>query len=99
MLRSRALFTTEWSSPKARSHKERVQAMSDEYNHLNESAREALKLSIEERIARIRAARWIGYTRAREILDQLEDLLTHPKKHRMPNLLISGATHNTKPMR
>jgi len=72
--------------------------MSDEYKHLNESAREALKLSIEDRIARLRAPRWIGYTRAKEILDQLEELLTHPKKHRMPNLLIYGDTNNGKSM-
>ncbi len=72
--------------------------MSDEYAHLNEVAREALKLSNEDRIARIRSARWIGYTRAREILEQLKDLLTHPKKHRMPNLLIYGDTNNGKTM-
>jgi hypothetical protein len=72
--------------------------MNDEYKHLNESAREALKLPIEERIARLRAPRWIGYTRAKEILDQLEELLTHPKKHRMPNLLIYGDTNNGKSM-
>jgi Cdc6-like AAA superfamily ATPase len=70
----------------------------NEYKHLNDSAREALKLSKEERINRIRSARWIGYTRAKEILDQLEDLLTHPKKHRMPNLLIYGDTNNGKTM-
>ena len=72
--------------------------MSDEYAHLNDAAREALKLTNEDRIARIRAARWIGYTRAREILEQLEELLTHPKKHRMPNLLLYGDTNNGKTM-
>ncbi|MGA9997418.1 MAG: TniB family NTP-binding protein [Pyrinomonadaceae bacterium] len=70
----------------------------NEYKHLNESAREALKLSNEERIAWIRGARWVGYTRAKEILDQLEDLLTHLKKHRMLNLLIYGDTNNGKTM-
>jgi DNA polymerase III delta prime subunit len=72
--------------------------MSDEYAHLNDAAKEALKLTNEDRIARIRAARWIGYTRAREILEQLEELLTHPKKHRMPNLLLYGDTNNGKTM-
>src|SRR5918912_1003967 len=72
--------------------------MSDEYTHLNERAKEALKLSTQERIAYIRQERWIGYTRAKEILDQLEDLLTHPKKHRMPNLLLYGDTNNGKTM-
>lgn len=72
--------------------------MNDEYAHLNDRAREALKLTNEERIARILATRWIGYTRAKEILEQLEDLLTHPKTHRMPNLLIYGDTHSGKTM-
>lgn len=72
--------------------------MSDEYGHLNEAAKQALQLSTEDRIAKIRAPRWIGYTRAKEILDELEDLLTYPKKHRMPNLLLYGDTNNGKTM-
>lgn len=72
--------------------------MSTEATHLNEAARAALELSNVERIARIRGARWIGYTRAREILDKMEELLTHPKQHRMPNLLIYGDTNNGKTM-
>lgn len=72
--------------------------MSEDLSHLGEKAREALKLSDRERINRIRSARWIRYTRAEEILDKLEDLLTHPKKHRMPNLLIVGDTNNGKTM-
>lgn len=67
-------------------------------SHLKDGAKEALKLSKEERIHRIRSARWIGYTRARQILEKLEDLLTHPKKHRMPNLLVVGNTNNGKTM-
>ncbi|HEY0003840.1 MAG TPA: TniB family NTP-binding protein [Pyrinomonadaceae bacterium] len=70
----------------------------DEYTHLGDSAKEALKLPLEERIQRIRKARWIKYTRAEEILDKMENLLTHPKTHRMPNLLIYGDTNNGKTM-
>jgi hypothetical protein len=51
-----------------------------------------------ERIERIRASRWIGYPRAKAILDKLEDLLIYPKTHRMPNLLIVGETNNGKTM-
>jgi hypothetical protein len=69
-----------------------------EYKHLNDGAREALTLPTEERISRVRRARWIKYTRAEEILDQLEELLTHPKQHRMPNLLLYGDTNNGKTM-
>lgn len=72
--------------------------MSHEVNHLNEQAKAALELEDKERIDRVRSARWIGYTRAKHILDKLEELFTHPKKHRMPNLLIVGSTNNGKTM-
>ena len=52
--------------------------------HLSDSARAALDLS-EARIERVRRPRWIGYTRAKQLLDTLEDLFTHPKTHRMPS--------------
>ncbi|MCP9493371.1 MAG: TniB family NTP-binding protein [Pyrinomonadaceae bacterium MAG19_C2-C3] len=67
-------------------------------HHLSGTAREALTLSDEERINRIHNARWIGYTRAAEILAKLDDLLSFPKKHRMPNLLLVGDTNNGKTM-
>lgn len=72
--------------------------MSWEASHLSEQSRAALDLDDSERIDRVRRARWIGYSRAKEILDKLEDLLTHPKQHRMPNLLIVGDTNNGKSM-
>jgi type II secretory pathway predicted ATPase ExeA len=65
---------------------------------LNDTARAALELSNEERIHHINSEHWIGYTRAKEILDRMEYLLTFPKKHRMPNLLIVGETNNGKTM-
>jgi hypothetical protein len=61
--------------------------------HLNTAAREMLDLSAAERIDHIRRPRWIGYTRAKQLLDKLDDLLTHPKTHRMPNRLIVGDTN------
>jgi len=67
-----------------------------EAEHLSESARAALVLPDDERIERIRRARWIGYTRAREILTKLEDLLVYPRQPRMPNLLLYGETGNGK---
>ena len=72
--------------------------MSVRTTHLSSSAVAALSLDDAERIERIRSPRWIGYTRATQILDQLESLLTHPKTHRMPNLLIVGDTNNGKSM-
>lgn len=64
--------------------------------HLNDGARAMLAWSDEERIRGIRASRWIGYTRALEVLDRLEDLLSYPRKHRMPNLLLVGETNSGK---
>ena len=72
--------------------------MSASYEHLNDSAQAALALDKDERIKRIRSERWIGYTRAQGIVARLEDLLTHPKTHRMPNLLVIGDTNNGKTM-
>ena len=66
--------------------------------NLTPPARAALALTDEERIQWLRKSRWIGYTRATEILDKLDDLMTYPKKHRMPNLLIVGDTNNGKTM-
>lgn len=72
--------------------------MSVRTTHLSSAAAAALALSDAERIERIRSPRWIGYTRAKQILDQLEGLLAHPKTHRMPNLLLVGDTNNGKTM-
>jgi type II secretory pathway predicted ATPase ExeA len=69
-----------------------------EGEHLSAAARAALDLPASARIERIRRPRWIGYTRAKQLLDKLDDLLTHPKTHRMPNLLIVGDTNAGKTM-
>ncbi|WP_435875952.1 TniB family NTP-binding protein [Nonomuraea wenchangensis] len=67
-------------------------------SHLHESARPVARLPAAERLARVRADRWIGYTRATQALDQLNTLLTWPAKQRMPNLLVIGPTNNGKSM-
>jgi hypothetical protein len=54
--------------------------------------------SADERIAMIRSGRWIKYPRAEQILDDLEELFTLPKSHRMRNLLLVGDTNNGKTM-
>ena len=72
--------------------------MNPPYPHLNEQAVEHLALADDERIAKIRSSRWIGYPQAEKTLAKLEDLLTYPKSHRMPNLLVVGDTNNGKTM-
>ena len=69
-----------------------------EWGHLHTAARAALDLPTAERIEHIRRSRWIGYTRAKQLLAKLDGLLTHPKTHRMPNLLIVGDTNAGKTM-
>lgn len=64
--------------------------------HLSPRAREVLILPNEERIRHILEDRWVGYTKANEIIAKLEDLLVHPKTGRMPNMLIVGKTNNGK---
>ena len=68
------------------------------YSHLSENAAAKLNLSDQERIQHIRKARWIGYSRAKDILAKLEELLAHPVQPRMPNMLIVGETNNGKTM-
>jgi Bacterial TniB protein len=66
--------------------------------HLRAAARGVLDLPAAERIDHMRRPRWIGYTRAKQLLAKLNDLLTHPKTHRMPTLLIVGDTNAGKTM-
>jgi len=46
----------------------------------------------------LRRPRWIGYSRARQISDYLDEVLRHPKVHRMPNVLLIGESNNGKTM-
>ena len=50
----------------------------------------------EARILAIQKRSWIGYPRAQEIRQQMDDLLNHPKVPRMLNLAIIGETNNGK---
>jgi hypothetical protein len=54
-----------------------------ELSHLDEGARALAVLSADERIQKLRQPHWIGYTRSKHILGQLEDLLQYPRVHRM----------------
>jgi len=66
--------------------------------HLHPAARLVAALPDAERMRRIRADRWIGYPRAVDALERLENLLAWPDKQRMPNLLLLGPTNNGKSM-
>jgi len=65
-------------------------------DHLTQQAATLLEAPDAVRVRFIRSPRWIRYPRANQILQQMEDLLDHPKMHRMPGLLIVGDTNNGK---
>ena len=60
--------------------------------HLDPAYRKFAGLPDDERIAWIRADRWIGFDQAGLALARLENLLTYPARDRMPCLLIYGDT-------
>ncbi len=64
--------------------------------HVSSKTRELLDKPMEERVAYLQKDSWIPYSQANRILQQLEDLLNHPKCDRMPNLAISAQTNNGK---
>ena len=68
------------------------------YPHLFPQIRALADAPAEIRIRRIRTDRWIGYARAEAALSAMEDLLTFPKRTRMPNLLLVGPSNNGKTM-
>lgn len=71
----------------------------EDYSHLAPAVRDwAAGVGDGARIRRILTDRWIGYTRAERAIERLEWLLRHPKRMRMPNLLIVGPTNNGKTM-
>lgn len=70
--------------------------MIEAQTHLNSDVLPLLQLPNEERIEHCKSDHWIGYTRATEIMQQLDQLLVYPKTLRMPNLLIVGRSGNGK---
>lgn len=66
------------------------------FEHLDPSVVEILQLPRPERIAFCQADRWVGYTRATQILSQLDQLVIYPKSLRMPNILVVGRSGNGK---
>ncbi|MGR9285861.1 TniB family NTP-binding protein [Rhizobium johnstonii] len=63
-----------------------------EYRHLQPAYRQYAEMEIEERVAWIRADRWLETADARSALGRLEDLLSYPPRDRMPCLLLYGDT-------
>lgn len=70
--------------------------MSSEKRQLSKRALELLDASDEERLIHIEKPVFIPYKHASDILDEMEELLVHPKTNRMPNLLILARSDNGK---
>jgi hypothetical protein len=58
---------------------------SGDLSHLYPSSRAVACLAGDDRVAHVRADRWIGYTRATAALKKLEDLSSWPEKQRIGN--------------
>ncbi|WP_213029973.1 TniB family NTP-binding protein, partial [Acinetobacter baumannii] len=63
-----------------------------DYAHLLPAYRGYAALADAERIAWIRADRWLDLDQARMALARLADLLAYPPRDRMPCLLLYGDT-------
>lgn len=66
------------------------------YLHIHEKFRPNIMLPDLERIAFIDQPRWIGYSKANQLIDLMQGLLNRTKQHRMPNLLVVGESNNGK---
>lgn len=67
-----------------------------DYVHLNDAAKALVNATDAVRIHSIRSGTWLGYSRAKEILTRMEDLLEYPRITRMPNMLLVAASFNGK---
>lgn len=66
------------------------------YPHLSKTAVKQVDLPADQRILLIKEGAWITYSRAKQVLAQMEELFNHPRIIRMPNMLIVGASNNGK---
>jgi Bacterial TniB protein len=66
------------------------------YQHLNDAARTLIDASDTVRIKSIQSGTWLGYTRAKEILARMDELLEYPRITRMPNILLVAPSFNGK---
>jgi hypothetical protein len=64
--------------------------------HLIADVRLVAMLDVEQRLQELDKPRWIGYPKAKELLTEMQGLLTKHERPRMPNLLIVGDSNNGK---
>lgn len=64
--------------------------------HLHENAERKLNDSPEEKIEYIKSDWWVGYDDANIILNEMSQLITHPKNLRMPCIALISEPNNGK---
>jgi uncharacterized membrane protein (DUF2068 family) len=64
-------------------------AVSD-FAHLPQDVRPVAALDAAERIAHIRAKRWVQHAAAERVLSYLREACTQPRRERMENVLLTG---------
>lgn len=67
-----------------------------ERSHLHPDLLAVIDMPAQDRIRMMDSPRWIGYSRATEVMDFLQGLLIKPQRPRMPNLLLIGDPNNGK---
>lgn len=72
--------------------------MNTEISHLTSNAAALLAETDAQRIRAIRSRRWLVYSRAKQVLERLNQLLDHPRGTRMPSLAIYGDSGMGKTM-
>lgn len=60
------------------------------YAHLPQDVRPTAALGMEERIAHIRAERWVQHAQADRVLGYLHEAASQPPRERMENILLVG---------
>ena len=67
-------------------------------DHLHVGVWSFLEGSVEERVSRLYAPKWVAYARGNEALARMEHLLNHPSSGRMPCMLLYGDSNIGKTM-
>lgn len=72
--------------------------MAHELDHLHPGVWSFLDCSVDERVSRLYAPKWVGYARGNEALARMEHLINHPPSGRMPCMLLHGDSNIGKTM-
>lgn len=66
------------------------------FAHLSPETSKLMTLPSAERVQACEMDHWVGYSRAIQVLDHLDNVMTYPRSLRMPNVLVVGRSGNGK---